>query len=192
MRRVLQRLTALVAMSLLGVGGLAMAATWSPSSVGFVAPASADDGTDDDGADDGSDDDGAQAIAGDDDGTDDDDSNDDGTGDDDDGQAPAGGVDTGSGGAANPADDGGDDDGAGDDDGGQVPAGNDDSGQVPAGGVDTGRGGTSETWTGERASSDGSAGAGDVVGAVAPIAGLGLGALVVGRLALARLRGSQG
>jgi hypothetical protein len=122
----------------------------------------------------------APASADDDDGSGDDD--DDGSGDDDDGgQVPAGGVDTGQGGTTSPADDS-DDDGSGDDDGGQV----------PAGGVDTGQGGAAEAWAGEPASSDRSAGIGDVVGTVAPIAALGLGALVAGRLALARLRGSQG
>jgi hypothetical protein len=169
MQAALRRLAAVVAMAILGVTGLAVAATWSPASVGFVAPASADD--------DGSEDDGA----------DDDDGSDDGS-DDDGGQAPAGGVDTGQGGTANPAqeDDDADDDGADDDDG------DDDGGQAPAGGVDTGQGGTADAWTGEPASSDRSGGAADLAGTVAPIAGLGLASLLFGRLVIARLRGSQG
>jgi hypothetical protein len=80
------------------------------------------------------------------------------------------------------ADDGSDDDGSGGDD--------DDGGQVPAGGVDTGQGGAADALTGERVSSERSVG--DVAGLVVPAVALGLGGLVVGRLVLARLRGSQG
>jgi hypothetical protein len=112
---------------------------------------------------------------------------DDGAGNDDDaddgGQAPAGGVDTGLGGAAGPAQDDDADDDAGDDDA-------DDGGQVPAGGVDTGQGGAADVWSGERVSNDRPVG--DVAGLVVPVVALGLGGLVVGRLVLARLRGSQG
>jgi hypothetical protein len=216
MRTLRQRLAAVVAMALLGVTGLAVAA-WSPASMGLVTAVSADDDAGDDDGGDGDDDDGGQAPAGgvdtglggtagpaqdgDDDADDDGSGDDDGTGDDDagaggagdddaddGGQVPAGGVDTGQGGANGSTQDG--DDDAGDDDGGDGDDDADDGGQVPAGGVDTGQGGTADAWSGERVSNDRSVG--DVASLAVPAVALGLGGLVVGRLVLARLRGSQG
>ncbi|HMG42484.1 MAG TPA: hypothetical protein VK611_14185, partial [Acidimicrobiales bacterium] len=62
----------------------------------------------------------------------------------------------------------------------------DDGGQVPAGGVQTGFGGTAESWTGETVSNERSGG-GDVASTLVPVAALGLGGLVVGRVVMSRL-----
>ena len=183
MRTMLRRMVALLAITLLGGTGVALATAWSPTAA-LVAPAAADD---DDGG--GDDDDGGDG-----------------------GQAPAGGVDTGLGGAAGDDDGaGGDDDGAGgdddggDDDGGQgapapapapAPAaagdddgagGDDDSGQVPAGGVQTGFGGTAETVS---STSEPANGLGDVAKAVAPAAAVGLGGYALLRARAARSDGA--
>jgi hypothetical protein len=171
MRTGLQRPVAALTLALVAGAGMAAVSPWSPTPLGLVAPASADDGgRDDEGRDDDS-------------------------RDDDGGQVPVGGVDTGWGGSAQADDDGGDDDaddgGAGDDDADDGGA-NDGGGQVPVGGVDTGRGGAAQSWAGEPASSsrDQSSGLADVAGTVAPFAAVGLGGLAAGRLILVRRDGS--
>ncbi len=188
MQATLQRMVAIVAMALLAGTGVAMMAVWSPTSVGLISPASAQEDDDDDGNDDDDDDGqapaggvatgqgGTSTATGDD---DDDDGNDD---DDDDGQAPAGGVATGQGGTSTATGDDDDDDGNGDDD---------DDGQVPAGGVATGQGGTAaESLTAERASNERSTGT-SVIGWAAPLAALAVGGAMVARPAFARLGGRR-
>ena len=161
MTTVLRRLVAALAAALLAGLGLAVATSWSPTTVGLVTAATADD---DGGGDD------------DDDGVDD-------QGDDDGGQVPAGGVQTGMGGAAQSDDDGGDDD----DDHGGDDQGDDDGGPVPAGGVQTGMGGAAESWTGDpvghRADDAGSG----LTAVLLPAAMLAIGGVAVGRMVLTRL-----
>lgn len=96
MRTALQRMLAIVVMAMLAGLGVAVMATWSPTTAGLISPASAQE--DDDGdEDDGDDDDGG-------------------------GEAPVRGVATGLGGTASPTGDDDDDDDGGDD-GAEVPVG---------------------------------------------------------------------
>jgi hypothetical protein len=185
MRTALQRMLAIVVMAMLAGLGVAVMATWSPTTAGLISPASAQE--DDDGdEDDGDDDDGggeapvrgvATGLGGTASPTGDDDDDDDGG--DGGAEVPVGGVATGLGGTASPTGD--DDD---DDDGG------DDGAEVPVGGVATGMGGTAQSWTAEPAGNDRSAGT-SMIGWAAPLAGLAVGGATVGRLAIARLGGRR-